>query len=186
MLTSGGILNFLKLRGGWAKIGNATDPYVSNSYYSVVSAPFNGTTLYYNPTTYPARDLRPEMIKTWEVGLEASLLDNRIHFDGAYYQKVTTDQIMQANVATSTGYSSMYINAGKVSNKGVELQLSADIFRNPKGFSWTTTFNWARIKAVSTNFILILLPDRNWTLMKSEAAGAVPAMQYLVKAGEHL
>lgn len=147
MLTRGGILNFLKLRGGWAKIGNATDPYVSNSYYSVVSAPFNGTTLYYNPTTYPARNLRPEMIKTWEVGLEASLLDNRIHFDGAYYQKVTTDQIMQANVATSTGYNSMYINAGKVSNKGVELQLSADIFRNPKGFSWTTTFNWAKDKS---------------------------------------
>ena len=147
MLTHGKWLNFLKLRGGWAKIGNATDPYVSNAYYSVVSAPFNGTTLYYNPTTYPAKNLRPEMVKTWEIGLEASFLDNRIHFDGAYYQKSTTDQIMQANVSTATGYNSMYINAGKVSNKGVELQLSADLFQNPKGFSWTTTFNWSKDKS---------------------------------------
>lgn len=147
MLTHGKWLNFLKLRGGWAKIGNATDPYVSNAYYSVLSAPFDGTTLYYNPTTYPAKNLRPEMVKTWEIGLEASFLDNRIHFDGAYYQKSTTDQIMQANVSTATGYNSMYINAGKVSNKGVELQLSADLFRNPKGFSWTTTFNWSKDKS---------------------------------------
>ena len=85
MLTNGKWLNFLKLRGGWAKIGNATDPYVSNAYYSVLSAPFDGTTLYYNPTTYPAKNLRPEMVKTWEIGLEANFLDNRIHFDGAYY-----------------------------------------------------------------------------------------------------
>ena len=147
MLTNGKWLNFLKLRGGWAKIGNATDPYVSNAYYSVLSAPFDGTTLYYNPTTYPAQNLRPEMVKTWEIGLEANFLDNRIHFDGAYYQKTTTDQIMQANLSTATGYNAMYINAGKISNKGVEIQLSADIFRNPKGFSWTTTFNWSKDKS---------------------------------------
>lgn len=147
MLTNGKWLNFLKLRGGWAKIGNATDPYVSNAYYSVLSAPFDGTTLYYNPTTYPAQNLRPEMVKTWEIGLEANFLDNRIHFDGAYYQKTTTDQIMEANLSTATGYNAMYINAGKISNKGVEIQLSADIFRNPKGFSWTTTFNWSKDKS---------------------------------------
>lgn len=147
MLTNGKWLNFLKLRGGWAKIGNATNPYVSNAYYSVLSAPFDGTTLYYNPTTYPAQNLRPEMVKTWEIGLEANFLDNRIHFDGAYYQKTTTDQIMEANLSTATGYNAMYINAGKISNKGVEIQLSADIFRNPKGFSWTTTFNWSKDKS---------------------------------------
>ncbi|WP_256682613.1 hypothetical protein [Parabacteroides distasonis] len=48
---------------------------------------------------------------------------------------MTSDQIMNANVATSTGYTSMYINAGKISNKGVELQVSGDIIKNPKGFN---------------------------------------------------
>ncbi len=146
-LTNNNVLSFLKLRGGWAKIGNATDPYRANAYYSVQSAPFSGTVLYYNPTTYPARGLRPEMVKTWEVGMEANFINNRIRLDAAYYQRNTSDQIMSANVATSTGYSSMFINAGEISNKGVELQLTADIFQNPKGFGWTTTFNWSKDKS---------------------------------------
>lgn len=147
VLTNGNVLNFLKVRGGWAKIGNATEPYKSNAYYSVLSAPFNGTTLYYNPTTYPANNLRPEMVKTWEIGVEANFLRNRLHLDAAYYQKTTTDQIMEADVSTSTGYNSMFINAGKVSNKGIEIQLSGDIFKNPDGFNWTSSLNWSKDKS---------------------------------------
>ncbi|MCD7976503.1 MAG: SusC/RagA family TonB-linked outer membrane protein [Tannerellaceae bacterium] len=138
------VLNFLKLRGGWAKIGSATDPYLSNAYYELITGSFNGTTLFYNPYVLPPTKLRPESVKTWEIGLETSLLDNRLRLDVAYYQKTTTDQIMNANVATSTGYNAMYINAGKISNKGVELQVSGDIIKNPKGFSWTSTINWSR------------------------------------------
>ena len=41
----------------------------------------------------------------------------------------------------------MYINAGKISNKGVELQVSGDIIKNPKGFNWTATLNWAKDKS---------------------------------------
>ena len=146
-ITESGWLNFLKVRGGWAKIGSATDPYLSNAYYSVINAPFNGTTLYYNPTTYPALSLRPEMVKTWEVGVEANFLQNRLHLDAAYYQKTTSDQIMKAQVATSTGYNAMMINAGEISNKGVEIQLSGDIIKNPKGFNWTATLNWSKDKS---------------------------------------
>ena len=146
-LQNGDYLNFLKLRGGWAKIGSATDPYRSNAYYSLISSSFNGTTLFYNPTILPPTNLRPESVKTWEVGVEANLFNNRLHIDAAYYNKVTSDQIMNANVATSTGYTSMYINAGKISNKGVELQVSGDIIKNPKGFNWTATLNWAKDKS---------------------------------------
>ena len=72
-LQNGDYLNFLKLRGGWAKIGSATDPYRSNAYYSLISSSFNGTTLFYNPTILPPTNLRPESVKTWEVGVEANL-----------------------------------------------------------------------------------------------------------------
>ena len=146
-LTESGWLNFLKLRGGWAKIGSATDPYLSNAYYSVINAPFNGTTLYYNPTTYPALSLRPEMVKTWEIGFEGNFIQNRLHVDAAYYQKTTSDQIMEAQVATSTGYNAMMINAGEISNKGVEIQVSADIIKNADGFNWTATLNWSKDKS---------------------------------------
>jgi len=141
-------LNYLKIRGGWAKIGSATDPYYIGRYYTAYSGGnLNGNVLYYNPTTNPPIDLRPEMVKTWEIGVEANFLSNRLHLDAAYYHRVTTDQIMQANVATSTGYSSMLLNAGKVKNRGVELQISGDIIKNPKGFNWTATLNWSKDKS---------------------------------------
>ncbi len=146
-LQKGDYLNYLKLRGGWAKIGSATDPYRANAYYSLKNPSFNGVNMFYNPTTLPPTHLRPESVKTWEIGLETNMFNNRLHIDAAYYRKTTTDQIMDANVATSTGYRSMYINAGKISNKGVELQVSGDIFKNPKSFSWTATLNWAKDKS---------------------------------------
>ena len=140
-------LSFLKVRGGWAKIGNATDPYRLNKYYSVVTAPFGENVLYYNPTTYPAQNLKPEMVKTWEAGIEANFLHNRIRLDAAYYQRVTTDQIMSAEISNATGYTSMFINAGKVSNKGIEISLTGDIIKNENGFNWTSTLNWSRDKS---------------------------------------
>jgi TonB-linked SusC/RagA family outer membrane protein len=146
-LTDSNLLNFWKVRGSWAQIGSATDPYYSNAYYSVLSGAFNGTALFYNPVTLPPNGLKPETVKTWEIGTEASLFNNRLHIDAAYYSKQTTDQIMNVNVAASTGYNSMYINAGKISNKGIELQVSGDILRNPNGLNWTATLNWAKDKS---------------------------------------
>ncbi|MDR1814547.1 MAG: SusC/RagA family TonB-linked outer membrane protein [Tannerella sp.] len=137
-------LSYLKLRGGWAKIGSATDPYRNGSYYSAESTGMKGVGLFRMPTTYPPIGLRPEMIKTWEIGLEANFLNNRIRFDGAYYFKNTTDQIMTVNVSRATGYGSMLLNAGEIENKGVELTLAGDVIYNPQGFGWTTTFNWAK------------------------------------------
>jgi len=143
-LTANSVLSYLKLRGGWAKIGNATVPYRSGAYYSAEATPMKGTVLFSNPTSYPPTGLRPEMVKTWEFGIEASFLQNRVHLDAAYYSRITSDQIMTANIATSTGYQYMVINAGKISNKGIEIQLSADILKNSGGLNWTATLNWAK------------------------------------------
>jgi outer membrane receptor protein involved in Fe transport len=138
------VLNFLKLRASWAKIGSATSPYYNGSYYTAESSGMKGVGLFRMPSTYPPLGLRPEMIKTWEVGVEANFFDSRLRLDAAYYHKNTSDQIMQVNVSRATGYSSMLLNAGEIENKGVEIQLAADILRNPQGFSWTTSLNWAK------------------------------------------
>jgi len=143
-LQSNAGLNYLKLRGGWAKIGNATTPYRNGSYYRSESAGMAGTTLYSNPFIYPPAGLRPEMVKTWEIGVEANFLQNRLHLDAAYYHKLTSDQIMEVNTAPSAGYTSMLINAGKIENKGLEISLSADILKNASGLNWTATLNWAK------------------------------------------
>jgi TonB-linked SusC/RagA family outer membrane protein len=140
-------LSYLKVRGGWAKIGSATEPYRSGAYYRSETAGMKGVALFSNPFIYPPNNLRPEMVTTWELGVEANFFHNRLHLDAAYYSKVTTDQIMEANVPTSSGYTSMVINAGKISNRGVEVQISGDILRDPSGLNWTATLNWSKDKS---------------------------------------
>ena len=141
------VLSYLKLRGGWAKVGNATTAYRTGLYYASADYTIDGVTQYSKPTTAPFDDLKPEKVVTMEVGAEAAFFDNRIRIDAAYYNKVTSDQIMSIEVPRSTGYYYALINAGKIRNRGVELQLSAKIFRNEKGFNWTAIFNWAKDKS---------------------------------------
>lgn len=140
-------LNFAKLRGGWATIGNATEPYRNGSYYRPEATGMYGVGLVSNPFIYPPGGLKPEMIKTWEIGFETYFIQNRIRLDAAYYRKTTTDQIMEVNVANSSGFNSMVINAGKLTNKGVEIQLNAGILRNSNGLNWSATLNWAKDKS---------------------------------------
>jgi TonB-linked SusC/RagA family outer membrane protein len=148
------ILSYLKVRANIAQIGNATTAYQTNLYYvsptsetTPTSSTINGVSQYYMPKTMANANLKPESINTKEVGIEASFLKNRIHLDLAYYNKTTSDQIMTVEVPVSTGYRYSLINAGKVTNTGVELTLAADIIKNANGFNWTTTLNWSKDKS---------------------------------------
>ena len=155
-IVSPSVLSFLKLRAGYAEIGSATDAYRLGRYYNATDNPISGVNQFYNKTTYPADDLRPENIKNVEAGFEVAFLNNRLRLDASYYSKSTTDQIMSVSIASSTGYNYMYVNAGKVTNKGFELSLTGDIFRTTD-FTWTTTVNWSRDKSK----VVSLYPDEN-------------------------
>ena len=144
------VLSYLKIRGNIAQVGNATTAYRTGIYYvspTTTSASINGVSQFELPTTLANANLRPESINTKEIGIEAAFLKNRIHLDLAYYNKTTSDQIMTVEVPTSTGYRYSLINAGKVTNKGLELTLSADIVKNTNGFNWTSTLNWSKDKS---------------------------------------
>ena len=143
-------LSYLKVRANIAQIGNATTAYRTGLYYvspTTTSSTINGVSQYYMSATLANPNLRPESINTKEVGIEAAFLKNRIRLDLAYYNKTTSDQIMTVEVPVSTGYRYSLINAGKVTNKGLELTLSADIVKNVNGFNWTTTLNWSNDKS---------------------------------------
>jgi len=141
------LLSYWKVRAGWAKVGSATTAYKNGSYYQSVASTINGVTQYQTPTTYVTAGLRPERVVTWEVGTEIALLKNRLKADFTYYQKNTSDQILSVEVANSTGYEYKLLNAGKITNKGIEIQLTADVLKNWHGISWTSTVNWAKDKS---------------------------------------
>lgn len=140
----GDVLSFLKFRGGIAQIGSATSAYRNSYYYYAESTSHNGVAQMYKSYTYPNLGLKPENVTTWEVGTEIGLFDDRLHMDLAYYQKQTKDQILSVSTSDVVGFSSMLVNAGRIDNKGVEIQLRGDILRSKKGLSWTSTLNFSK------------------------------------------
>lgn len=138
-------LNFAKLRGNYAEVGNDTDPYrVFNTYN--ISAPFGTAGWASNNSNLNNPNLVPERMKSYEVGLEANILDKRIGFDVSYYNSQTENQITLVPVSTATGYSVKLLNAGTIENKGIEASLRLNPIRT-EDFNWNMTVNWAKNKS---------------------------------------
>ena len=139
--------NYLKIRANWANIGNATSAYRTGLYYSSPGVAINGQSQYAVPTEMANANLRPENINTMEFGIESAFWQNRVRLDVAVYNKKTSDQIMRIEVPRSSGYSFAFLNAGRVDNRGAEVSLAVDIFKNPNGFNWTSSINWSKDKS---------------------------------------
>jgi len=146
-------LTFAKIRGGYAKVGNDTDPYRTSLTYAnfldVNGFPYHFPPygLYTLPTTLNNPDLRPEMTTSWELGAEARFLSNRLGFDFTYYSKASVDQIIPVAVSGASGYSFQVLNAGKITNKGFEIFLiGVPVKLKSNKFEWTITANFAKNK----------------------------------------
>lgn len=138
------IVSYAKLRGGMAQVGNDTNPYETINYITS-NNPFGGNPRQTYSTTNNYKDLKPEKTTSWEIGAEVKFLQNRIGLDLSYFYKETTDQIIPIDVSGSTGYYSTVINAGKMTNKGFEIALSATPV-SVSGFTWDLMLNMATLK----------------------------------------
>ncbi|MFC3336765.1 TonB-dependent receptor domain-containing protein [Flavobacterium palustre] len=141
------VLSFLKVRGSFAQVGNATDPYLLANqlyFYGFNGGVVQSSTLKNNP------NLKPEISSSTEFGLNTRLFKNRIGLDFTWFQTDTKDQIFTINLPESSGYSKQVINGGKIQNKGFEMVLNAKIFDDEK-FTWDATANFAtyRTKVLS-------------------------------------
>jgi TonB-linked SusC/RagA family outer membrane protein len=135
-------MTFLKLRGSWAQSGGAVGPYNLTLTYGYDEA-FNGYSPgYINGSTIPNLNLRPLTSETYEAGFDLRLLNNRLGFDLTYYVRATRDDIVTAQISGASGYSSVLINAGKISNRGVELQLTATPLKL-HDFEWDALLNFS-------------------------------------------
>jgi TonB-linked SusC/RagA family outer membrane protein len=143
------IFSFAKIRGSWAQVGGATvSPYQISQTYTMVQGGHNGrpvqalTTDASNITVVPNPDLRPLTSTTYEAGIEAGFLDNRLGFDVTLYNRKTTDDIVQSNIALSSGYTAALLNVGELSNKGVELLVTGTPVKRGQ-FNWEVSYNVA-------------------------------------------
>lgn len=142
------VFSFAKLRGSWANVGNHTNPYQLALTYSASTSAFMGTSQYFAPTSMPNSGLLPENINSTEFGGEFRFFKDRIGIDATYYDKVTKNQIMAIDVSTATGFSNMWINAGEIENKGIELLLTGKVLKSEDGFNWNMILNFAKDDAM--------------------------------------
>lgn len=133
------VISFAKLRGSWAQVGNDTDPYKTAKYYGVSEFPGSASV----PTTLHNVDFKPEIQESFEIGLDYRMFKNRLGIDVAFYNNVTRNQILDVPLDPTTGYSKATMNAGKVRNRGIELEINGKPVQTGN-FNWNFNFTWAK------------------------------------------
>lgn len=139
-------LNSLKLRLSYGKAGNeAIGVYQSRMKMVNNMLAMNGAPqLALYPDEFMGNaDLTWETTKTFNVGLDFGLWNNRLSGNIDIYFSRTNDLLMQRNLPTVSGFNKVYQNMGETANKGVEITLNS---RNivTKDFTWSTNlvFSW--------------------------------------------
>lgn len=85
-------------------------------------------------------DLKWEKTGQFDVGMEIGLWQNKLSLDIAYYNKKTTDLLLDCPLPHATGFSTVYKNIGSVRNSGMDLMITARPVTT-NDFSWTSTLN---------------------------------------------
>jgi TonB-linked SusC/RagA family outer membrane protein len=138
-------ISALKLRVSYGRTGNdligdydALGTYGSGSLYNAQAGIF--------PNRLASSSLTWENIEEKNIGVDLGLFDNRIRIKTDVYDKFSYDILQNATLASYTGWTGVRLNSGKLSNKGIELQVSADILRprTENGLRWNVTFNYAK------------------------------------------
>ncbi|KGE15025.1 SusC/RagA family TonB-linked outer membrane protein [Sphingobacterium deserti] len=172
-------LSNLKLRSSFGITGNS-----EISPYQAIARALNGTQLLNNtrvPYSYlqflPNPDLRWEKTATIDAGFELGLFQNRLNFDISYYNRRTTDLLLEDPLPHSSGFEFVMRNIGAVNNKGLDIMISGSPVRNDN-FQWTSTLNLNYNKNE-----VIRLGDDNADILLNNFVGAPNS---IIRVGENL
>lgn len=151
--------SFGKLRFSAAKIGKDAFPYALATGYNIGTRGDNPSPLTNGESPFNLDDqtgtlnLKPEFTTSYEAGIEARFLNNRLGLDFTYYNNTSKDLIIGVKVPVSTGFDAVTLNAGSIRNAGVEVSLNASIIQT-KNFSWDARLNYTR----NRNEVLSIYP----------------------------
>ncbi|MBK7561643.1 MAG: TonB-dependent receptor [Chitinophagaceae bacterium] len=157
-------INFLKLRASYGIVGNANIPagkYYGN--YQPGGITYSGNpTLYLNYDGYGNPDLKWETMHNIDAAVEFALFSSKLTGEVAYYNKQTTDILMEPGTAPSNGVGKVYRNLpnSKILNEGIELSLNYKII-NKAALKWSVGGN------ISKNYNEVL----DWELGPDAVSG---------------
>ena len=138
-------LNNLKLRLSYGKAGNeAIGVYETLAKMSNNAITMDGAsaTALYPSSRMGNSGLGWETTKTFNIGIDFGLLNNRINGNIDFYTSETSDLLLQRNLPKISGYSNVYMNMGKTANKGLEITINSKNIVT-KDFTWGTSLVWS-------------------------------------------
>ncbi len=128
-------ISYFKVRGSLTQTANEV-PFNTVEPQSSIGS---GGTIN-RPTQKPFTTLKPEKIVANEYGTDIRLFQGRFGINFTVYKDVSTNQFLSLAAPSGSGYTTYYVNAGKIVNNGVEFTVDADVVRNGS-FVWKTAFN---------------------------------------------
>ena len=155
-LADNNVLSFGKARFAFGIVGVQPQPYQTRTYYANANGSYIadgwGTTLdaanygggFVRSSNQGNPLLRPERKREFEAGLDLRFLQNRVGLSGTVYTNRTVDAILSVPVAATTGYTTTSANAATIKNRGIELNLDADIIKTASGFTWNIAPNFSK------------------------------------------
>jgi TonB-linked SusC/RagA family outer membrane protein len=133
-----------KVRASYAQVGNDTYPYRLEPYYNFdANNRVNGYSYASIDGTLPNPQLKPETTGSYEIGADLRFLNGRINLDLTYYNSRSFDQIVEAEMAASSGYNKRVYNAGEIENKGWEIAARVRPIEN-RLFNWSADINFTK------------------------------------------
>jgi TonB-linked SusC/RagA family outer membrane protein len=144
-------LNYLKIRAGFGSSASFPSPYgtrtvISSNARSFVDAGGAIISTHQISNFLGNLNLKPELYQEFEVGVEARLLNERVSLDLTAFNRRTAKGIVNAPIDPSTGYTSTFLNQGKIDNKGIEAVLSATPIKLSSGLQWDIALNFTLIR----------------------------------------
>jgi TonB-linked SusC/RagA family outer membrane protein len=161
MITMPTFLSFAKLRASYSSVGNEVPFNLVNPGHTI-----NASGGVVRNTTASFNTLKPEMIKSVEVGTNLRFFDDNLGLDFTYYHINSTDQFINLPAPSGSGFTRYYVNAGKIVNKGVEITVDATpIYGN--NFTWRTAVNFSK----NINEVVETHPDLTSPITTGESEG---------------
>lgn len=151
-----GFFNNLKLRAAYGEANNV--PVYGSKFTGMVISNISGNPGVIVSTQQGDPFIKPERQKELETGIDFSVLNSRLGFELTYYNKSTDDFLMLQSLPSSSGFSSKWVNAGDLRNRGVELSMNALPIEN-RNVTWNTSVNFWLNRSEVTRLTIPPIPQ---------------------------
>ncbi|MGH7559439.1 MAG: SusC/RagA family TonB-linked outer membrane protein [Gemmatimonadales bacterium] len=138
------MVNEVKLRAGWGHTGNRPN-YAARDLLLASGGVIGGNATLVQAGTAGNPQVKPETLSEIEGGIDLTLANRRLQFEGTLYRRKITDLLLQPATIPSGGLGARFINGGELSNRGIELGLSYVAVQR-RDLDWNLRATWQKNK----------------------------------------